>query len=427
MIARRPGDQWWVPAVALRHPLVSAVLMLGLVMAATWGCLMGLERIGLIEGAQLPMLLFILMATAVGVVVPVLKDRPDLGGIGQPLLIAGFLLEFVAIIGVGVVAALERGGIGWRFALLLAIPGALGLLVWLVNYGSDRFPTLPKTLHELAQTSSQLKIRAALALLVMFVALSQTVGTELVLGAFMAGLAATIISPRHGSIVRVKLDALGYGFFVPIFFIHAGATLDLGAVFDSWDAFLLAPLLLAIAFATKMAPALLGFAPVFGVRRGLAGGALLAANLSLVLAAGAIAEEVGIIDAGPTRCAAADCAAFDGDRAAAVRLVGGAAQRAERGACAADRGRPAGGDPGGAAERRGPIGGGDPRTPRVIAALGGDGRGDSGDRRSDGRRDAGGGERGGRGCRCDHGVGGRRPTPRRSRDRCGRWTRSCGW
>ena len=298
VIARRPGDQWWVPAVALRHPLVSAVLMLGLVMAATWGCLMGLERIGLIEGAQLPMLLFILMATAVGVVVPVLKDRPDLGAIGQPLLIAGFLLEFVAIIGVGVVAALERGGIGWRFALLLAIPGALGLLVWLVNYGSDRFPTLPKTLHELAQTSSQLKIRAALALLVMFVALSQTVGTELVLGAFMAGLAATIISPRHGSIVRVKLDALGYGFFVPIFFIHAGATLDLGAVFDSWDAFLLAPLLLAVAFATKMAPALLGFAPVFGVRRGLAGGALLAANLSLVLAAGAIAEEVGIIDAG---------------------------------------------------------------------------------------------------------------------------------
>ena len=127
VIARRPGDQWWVPAVALRHPLVSAVLMLGLVMAATWGCLMGLERIGLIEGAQLPMLLFILMATAVGVVVPVLKDRPDLGGIGQPLLIAGFLLEFVAIIGVGVVAALERGGIGWRFALCCSrFPGRSG-------------------------------------------------------------------------------------------------------------------------------------------------------------------------------------------------------------------------------------------------------------------------------------------------------------
>ena len=297
-IARRPGDRWWIPSVALRQPLISGLLLLALVAFATWACLVGLDRVGLIESEQIPILLFILMATAVGVVVPVLKDRPDLGGLSQPLLVGGFMLEFAAIVGVGVVAALEREGIGWRFFLLLAIPSALALLLWAANYGGGRFPVLPRTMHELAQTSSQLKIRAALALLVMFVALSQVVGVELVLGAFMAGLAATVISPRHGSILRVKLDALGYGFFVPIFFIYSGATLDLGAVFDSWDHFLLAPLLLLIAFAAKMAPALLGLAPAFGLRRGLAGGALLSANLSLVLAAGAIAEELHIIDAG---------------------------------------------------------------------------------------------------------------------------------
>ena len=297
-IARRPGDRWWIPGVALRQPLISGLLLLALVAFATWACLTGLERVGLIESEQIPILLFILMATAVGVVVPVLKDRPDLGSLAQPLLVGGFMLEFAAIVGVGVVAALEREGIGWRFFLLLAIPSALAVLLWAANYGGGRFPVLPRTMHELAQTSSQLKIRAALALLVMFVALSQVVGVELVLGAFMAGLAATVISPRHGSILRVKLDALGYGFFVPIFFIYSGATLDLGAVFDSWDHFLLAPLLLLIAFVAKMAPALLGLAPAFGLRRGLAGGALLSANLSLVLAAGAIAEELHIIDAG---------------------------------------------------------------------------------------------------------------------------------
>ena len=298
VIARRPGDRWWIPTVALRQPLISGVLLLALCAAATWGCLVGLGRLDMITSEQIPMLLFVLLATAVGVIVPVLKDRPDLRGIAQPLLVGGFLLEFAAIVGVGVVAALERDGIGWRFALLLAIPCALGLLLWVASYGGGRFPVVPRTMHELAQTSSQLKIRAALALLVMFVALSQVVGAELVLGAFIAGLAATAISPRHGSIVRVKLDALGYGFFVPIFFIHAGATLDLGAVFDSWDHFLLAPLLLAIAFGAKILPALLGLAPAFGLRRGLAGGALLSANLSLVLAAGAIAEELEIIDAG---------------------------------------------------------------------------------------------------------------------------------
>ena len=298
VIARRPGDRWWIPGVALRQPLISGLLLLALTAFATWACLTGLERVGLIEDRQIPMLLFVLMATAVGVIVPVLKDRPDLAGLAQPLLVGGFLLEFAAIVGVGVVAALERDGIGWRFALLLAIPCALALLLAAVHYGGGRFPIFPRTLHELAQTSSQLKIRAALALLVMFVALSQSVGAELVLGAFMAGLAATAISPRHGSIVRVKLDALGYGFFVPIFFIYSGATLDLGAVFDSWDHFLLTPLLLLIAFAAKIVPALLGLAPAFGLRRGLAGGALLSANLSLVLAAGAIAEELHIIDAG---------------------------------------------------------------------------------------------------------------------------------
>lgn len=298
VIARRPGDRWWIPGVALRQPLISGLLLLALTAFATWACLTGLERVDLIEDRQIPMLLFVLMATAVGVIVPVLKDRPDLAGLAQPLLVGGFLLEFAAIVGVGVVAALERDGIGWRFALLLAIPCALALLLAAVYYGGGRFPIFPRTLHELAQTSSQLKIRAALALLVMFVALSQSVGAELVLGAFMAGLAATAISPRHGSIVRVKLDALGYGFFVPIFFIYSGATLDLGAVFDSWDHFLLTPLLLLIAFAAKIVPALLGLAPAFGLRRGLAGGALLSANLSLVLAAGAIAEELHIINAG---------------------------------------------------------------------------------------------------------------------------------
>ena len=298
MLGQSPGRRWYSPRVALRHPLISGMVMLGLVLICTYLALEALRVIGLIESVQIPMLLFILLATAVGVVVPVIKDRPDLGRISQSLLVGGFLLEFVAIIGVGVVSALEREGIGWRMALLLAIPAALGLLVWMSRVGPDRLPIIPRTLHELAQTSSQLKIRAALALLVIFVALSQVVGTELVLGAFMAGLAVTVVSPRHGSSLRHKLDALGYGFFVPIFFIHAGATLDLGAVFDSVDSLILVPALLIVAFVSKVAPSIIALAPAWGLRPGLAGGSLLGANLSLVLAAGAIAADLGLIDSG---------------------------------------------------------------------------------------------------------------------------------
>ncbi len=298
MLGQSPGRRWYIPRVGLRHPLVSGVTMLALVVVFTFIALYLMDVVGLIKSVQIPMLLFILIATAVGVVVPVLKDRPDLGRMSQSLLVGGFLLEFVAIVGVGIVSALERDGFGWRMVLLLAIPATLALLVWISRVGIGRFPIIPRTLHELASTSSQLKIRASLALLVVFVALSQVVGTELVLGAFMAGLAVTVVSPKHGSSLRGKLDALGYGFFVPIFFIHAGATLNLGAVFDSWNSLILVPALLLVAFGSKLLPSILGLVPAWGIRRGLAGGSLLIANLSLVLAAGAIASDLELIDEG---------------------------------------------------------------------------------------------------------------------------------
>lgn len=296
ILARRPGRQWYLPRVALRHPLISSVLITALVSAIGYAGLRLLEQTDLVSASQIPILLFILIATSLGVLVPVIKDRPDLGDFTQAVLVTGFLLEIVAIIGLGVVASLEREGIGWQMALLLAMPAGLGLLLWAVNSGSARIPVIARTLNELAHTSAQLKIRGALLVLIAFVVLAQAVGTELVLGAFLAGLAATVISPRHGSLVRIKLDAFGYGFFVPIFFIHAGATLHLGVVFESLEAFALAPILLVIAFAMKMLPSLLGFAPAYGLRRSLSGGALLSANLSIVLAGGAIAEELGIID-----------------------------------------------------------------------------------------------------------------------------------
>lgn len=296
LLGQTPGRRWYIPRIALRHPLISGLVLLALVAVSTYVGLNLMDQVGLIETRQLPILLFILIATAVGVVVPVLKDRPDLGRMGQSLLVGGFLLEFVAILGVGVVSSLEREGISWRMFLILAVPAALVLMVWLSRVGSGRFPIIPRTMHELAQTSSQLKIRASLALLVIFVALSQVAGTEMVLGAFVAGLAVTVVSPRHGSSLRGKLEALGYGFFVPIFFIHAGATLDLGAVFESVDSLILVPVLLLIAFATKLVPSLVALVPAWGVRPGLAGGSLLSANLSLVLAAGAIAADLGLIE-----------------------------------------------------------------------------------------------------------------------------------
>ena len=268
--------------------------MLVLIFATTGTGVWLLNEWGLVDNFS--MLLFIFSASAVSVIVPVLKQREELGVYGQVLLVAGFLLEFGAIISIGTLAAIEREGLGLEFWLILAMPLAFGILLWLVTRGRNLFPGATAMLRDLAHASSQIQIRTSLTVLVMFVVLSQVVGTELVLGAFLAGLALTILSPRHGSIMRVKQDALGYGFFVPIFFITSGAVMDLDAVVESSDTLLLVPAFLGIAVAGKLLPALLIWWPTFGLRRTLAGGALLSANLSIILAAGAIALELGLID-----------------------------------------------------------------------------------------------------------------------------------
>ena len=291
LLMRPLGRRRLYPRVALRHPLVAGVLLLVSILAVTAGGVALINDWG--KADDFPLLFLVLSATAVGIMAPVLKERGGLGGYAQVLLVAGFLVEFVGIVGIGIVAAIDRGGLGVEALLLLALPAVFVLLLLSVRHGSTRVPELAGMMSELAHASSQIQIRGALALLVIFVVLSQVVGTELVLGAFFAGLALAILSPKHGSSMRIKLDALGYGFFIPIFFITVGATLDLSALGEGADAALLIPAFLLIGLLAKLLPGLLILWPAFGPRRAAAGGVLLSANLSLVLAAITIAEDSG--------------------------------------------------------------------------------------------------------------------------------------
>jgi Kef-type K+ transport system membrane component KefB/Trk K+ transport system NAD-binding subunit len=291
LVMRPLGRRWMYPRVALRHPLVAGVLLLVVILTVTAVGVLLINEWG--KEDDFPLLFIVLSATAVGVMAPVLKERDGLGTYAQVLLVAGFLVEFVGIVALGIVAAIDRDGLGVEALLLLALPAVFALLLVLARQGRTRVPELAGLMSELAHASSQIQIRGALAVLVVFVVLSQVVGTELVLGSFFAGLALTILSPKHGSSMRVKLDAIGYGFFIPIFFITSGATLDLSALGDETDALLLIPAFLALSVLAKVLSGLLVLWPAFGPRRATAGGVLLSANLSLILAAITIAEDSG--------------------------------------------------------------------------------------------------------------------------------------
>ncbi|MDR0359742.1 MAG: cation:proton antiporter, partial [bacterium] len=133
------------------------------------------------------------------------------------------------------------------------------------------------------------------ALLLGFIALAERLGLELILGSFLAGaIVAALAVEREHPVYLVKLDAVGYGFFVPIFFIVTGANLNLPALVADHKSLALVPLLFAVMLIVKAVPAAL-YRVQFSTRDTAAGGVLQTAQLMLPVAAVQIGTQLGII------------------------------------------------------------------------------------------------------------------------------------
>jgi Kef-type K+ transport system membrane component KefB/Trk K+ transport system NAD-binding subunit len=266
--------------------LFAGTLAIGLVAVAI------LEAVGLAPDFWLTTL--ILSTTSVGLVLPTLKEKGLASSpYGQTIMACAFAADFITLLLIGTFAAIKREGVSWELAAVLILPLAF-LVAWRVGVSLSHFRVVSRTVTELAHATSQLQVRGALALMLIFVVLAETAGTELILGSFVAGAVVSLFSPSEGDSIRVKLDAIGYGLFIPIFFVNVGVDLDLGALGESTDDLILLPAFLAVAFASKLLPAIvlkLRFSP----REALAAGFLLSSRLSLIIAASLIGLELGII------------------------------------------------------------------------------------------------------------------------------------
>lgn len=272
---------------------LGTVIFAGTLTTAFIGVLV-LETLGLVGDIWLSTLIF--STTSVSIVVPTLKAAGQSSGpYGQALLVAAFLADFVTLVLISIYAAIERGGterIG-ELAFLLALPIA-AIVLYRLSALASRSRFIRRTLEQFAHETSQIRVRASLALMLAFVVLAENIGFELILGSFLAGLIIALISPEEGSALRLKLDAIGYGFFIPIFFIDVGAGLDVGALSGSTSDLLLVPTFLLLALATKVVPSLF-LLRRFSLRETLAGGFLLSSRLSLILAASIVGLELGIV------------------------------------------------------------------------------------------------------------------------------------
>ncbi len=236
----------------------------------------------------------ILSTTSLGVVMPVLKEQGFTGGgYGQTIIVAAMIADFSTILLISAYSIFYRQGLSLDLVLVLALILAFLVVYW-VTGAFKRIASVERLFRQLSSATAQLGMKGAFVLAILFMALAQGLGIEYILGSFLAGVIVSALSSGESSELQEKLDGIGYGFFVPIFFIMVGVGFDLPALLSSGRALLLVPILVGVAYAVKLGPILI-FRLQFSWRETIGAGVLMSARLSLIIAAAAIGLELGVI------------------------------------------------------------------------------------------------------------------------------------
>jgi Kef-type K+ transport system membrane component KefB len=171
-----------------------------------------------------------LTTTALGTLLPILRDNHMLEGPLGPLIMpAGAVGEFFPIVGIAVFLG-SNGRIYGLVSLVVMCVLALGLS-WLPRLARlDRFEAISQ---EGEHSTSQTTLRLTVMLLFGLLVFASDFGLDVVLGAFLAGVVLRRWAPGDVDALEGKLDALGYGFFIPVFFVSSGMGLDLGSIADA--------------------------------------------------------------------------------------------------------------------------------------------------------------------------------------------------
>ena len=240
----------------------------------------------------------VLVASSVGVIVPVLKDSGDASsGFGQLVIAAASVAEFGSIILLSLFFS-TNGSTGTAGTLILL--GGFGLVVLLVGLavaGVEHSMSLAQVLQRLQDTTAEIRVRAAFVLLIGFAALADTVGLETILGAFAAGALLSLIDRDQGKThpeLRVKLEAVGFGIFIPIFFVTSGVRFDLDALFANASTVARVPVFLLALYAVRGLPALV-YLRLLGPSRSLSAGLLQSTSLTFIVAATQIGLGLGVV------------------------------------------------------------------------------------------------------------------------------------
>lgn len=281
----------------INNPLAIAVIYFGITITLAYAGARGLSH--LVDIKNTWYFALIMGTTSVGIVLPVLKNNGEASSAyGQTLIISAAVADILSIILFTFTAYIIKYGFRIEITFILF----LFLFFYLFYRLGNRFKNLSflkKITFQLSHAASQLSVRGTIFLLLIFVVISQYISTEVILlGAFLGGMLLSLFQHKGRSLLIVKLDGLGYGFFIPVFFIMVGVKFDPSALKEFQ--FTLIPflaILLLLLLSIKIIPSFL-FAGKFGKKKALSAGFLLSSRLSLIIAASAIGLELGVISPG---------------------------------------------------------------------------------------------------------------------------------
>ncbi|AVM23425.1 monovalent cation:proton antiporter family protein [Bacillus pumilus] len=241
---------------------------------------------GFIQNAFLMTL--IISTISLGVVVPTLKEEKLMQtNIGQIILLVAVIADLVTMILLAVFSSIYGDGTGNMWLLLLLF--AAGILLYLFG----RVFKTKSIFESMSKGTVQIGTRAIFTLIIVLVALSESLGAENILGAFLAGVLVSLLSPNKELVQQ--LDSFGYGFLIPIFFVMVGVDLNIWALFKDPTIMIMIPLLFIALLVSKLIP-ILYLKKWYDMKKVIGSGFLLTSTLSLVIAAATIGERLGIID-----------------------------------------------------------------------------------------------------------------------------------
>lgn len=228
---------------SLRGPLLArATLAFAVGLAVALGCTAALGRAGLVQAPWLVAVAF--SATGLGLVIPILRTAGLVHTERGRVLVAGAsVAEFAAVVVLALSAGAESSQL--TSVVLLALLAAAAVAVTVLGRRLGRVRPVTGAVGTLSGGTAQLRVRLSVALVIVFAALAQVAGLEVVLGAFFAGGILNVLDgdAMADPALRQRLDGIGYGFLIPVFFVVSGARLDFSALGSGSTAVLLVLLL----------------------------------------------------------------------------------------------------------------------------------------------------------------------------------------